>query len=150
MNIKADLNCPFCEILKRDPSRIIESRERFFVILSDPRLMPGHLLIIPRRHVQVPWEMPLGDHMIIVQAIMKYQKIIIDKIAEGCDVRQNYRPFIKDNPLAIKHLHWHLIPRDNKDKLYQESMRHEDKVFAPPSSMELKQMMDIYRGVKPL
>jgi len=46
-----NMNCVFCEINK-EKTRIIEEKEYTLVILSNPRLTEGHLLIIPKRHVE--------------------------------------------------------------------------------------------------
>jgi hypothetical protein len=37
----------------------------------------------------------------------KYQKLLVERIGEGCDVRENYRPFLQQSQLKIDHVHWH-------------------------------------------
>lgn len=45
------MTCPFCKI-NPDRTKIVEEAEKAFVCLSNPRLMPGHLLVIPKRHAE--------------------------------------------------------------------------------------------------
>ncbi|MEK7123070.1 MAG: HIT domain-containing protein, partial [Patescibacteria group bacterium] len=86
-------DCPFCHIKEREQERVLEEREHVFVILSDPRLVPGHLLVIPRRHVEKLSELDAEEREELFDTVVKYQEKILDKHAAGCDIRQNYRPF---------------------------------------------------------
>jgi diadenosine tetraphosphate (Ap4A) HIT family hydrolase len=46
------MNCPFCEITTEKTERVIRETESTFAVLSNPQLMSGHLLVIPKRHVE--------------------------------------------------------------------------------------------------
>jgi len=52
--------------------------------------------------------------------IKKYQKILAERVGAGCDVRENFRPFLKQGRLKVDHLHWHLIPRTYEDEIYRK------------------------------
>ena len=45
------MECPFCNI-NSEKTRIVKDKEFVRVIFSNPRLMSGHLLIVPKRHVE--------------------------------------------------------------------------------------------------
>ena len=45
------MECPFCNINK-EKTVIINEGKNTRVILSNPKLMQGHLLVIPKRHVE--------------------------------------------------------------------------------------------------
>jgi len=45
------MKCPFCNI-NSEKTCIIKDKEFVRVIFSNPRLMPGHLLIVPKRHIE--------------------------------------------------------------------------------------------------
>ena len=132
--LKENMNkkCPFCNINKVK-TRIIENGNHCFVILSNPRLMPGHLLIIPKRHVEKLSELSNSELADLLKFTVKYQEKIIKNIASGCDVRQNYRPFIKDGKLKVAHLHFHLQPRwpDVSDELFTKCQKYEIELFKP-------------------
>jgi len=44
------MNCVFCDINK-EKTRLIKNGKNVFIIFSNPRLMEGHLLVVPKRHV---------------------------------------------------------------------------------------------------
>ena len=45
------MKCPFCDI-NEEKTKILWEGKYVFVALSNPRLMPGHLLVIPKKHVE--------------------------------------------------------------------------------------------------
>ncbi len=47
------INCPFCY----PQERVLQQNDLAQVILSDPHKVPGHLLIMPKRHVERPWDL---------------------------------------------------------------------------------------------
>lgn len=103
------------------------------MIFSNPRLMPGHLLVIPKRHVEKLSELNKDELDDLLKTTIKYQEKVIKDLAPGCDIRQNYRPFIKDGDLKVSHLHFHVQPRwpDTEDELFTKCQIHEIKLFKP-------------------
>ncbi len=132
-------NCPFCNIDK-EKSRIIEERKYVYVMFSNPRLMPGHLLIIPKRHIEKMILLEEAERKELFDTILEYQEKITQKIAEGCDVRQNYRPFIPQSMLKVDHVHVHLQPRTLNDALYQQRQHYEAELF---KNLTQKEISDI-------
>ncbi|HEX3568925.1 MAG TPA: HIT domain-containing protein [Candidatus Saccharimonadales bacterium] len=117
--------CPFCEI-NRTRNRIVHETEHSLTLLSNPRLMPGHALVIPKRHVEKPWELEDAELTDIFHEMWRVeQKLLETKLATGVDIRQNYRPFLVQGRLKVNHLHFHVLPRTNEDELYETSMRFE-------------------------
>ncbi|OIO42081.1 hypothetical protein COU56_02350 [Candidatus Pacearchaeota archaeon CG10_big_fil_rev_8_21_14_0_10_31_9] len=136
-------NCVFCDIHKLNNIFISENKN-CFSILSNPSLTYGHSLVIPKRHIEKINELKEEEIISIFSEIIKLQEIILKKF-KGCDIRQNYRPFIKDDYYKVSHLHFHLIPRKNEDELYQKSMIHEKTIFKFLHSEELNSIKeDIY------
>ncbi|MDP3735536.1 MAG: HIT domain-containing protein [bacterium] len=137
--------CPFCLV---DPERtvVLERRAFAFVALSNPRLMPGHLLVIPKRHVeQIIWLSPLEmlDCFSLMQA---YEAQIIAYLgAAGCDMRQHFRPFLSESEYKVDHVHFHLLPRNLDDELYQKSLRYESEVFQSLGEAERALMAHLFR-----
>ncbi len=132
-------DCPFCDLLQNKGSRILEKYEHVFVIFSDPRLVPGHLLVIPNRHVEKLSELAAEEKTELFAIAETYEEKILKTIAPGCDIRSNYRPFIVQGKLKVNHLHFHLLPRQNEDELYQKSMRFEKDVFRTAADEEVEQ-----------
>ena len=136
------INCPFCNI-NQEKTRIIEERERVLIVLSNPRLMPGHTLVIPKRHVEKISELNPEERKELFDMVIDYHKKIIERYAHGCDMRQNYRPFLSQSDIKVDHVHIHLLPRENEDELYQKSMQFEHDMWARPNEAELKKFMDL-------
>lgn len=119
-------NCPFCDekLLKQ---RVLWEDKLTVTFLSNPRLMPGHTLVVPKRHVEKPWELTQDELQEIFKNVWKVeQQIIASGLGAGCDVRQNYRPFMKQSRVKVDHVHFHVIPRTMSDELFQTSMQFED------------------------
>ena len=112
------MECPFCFVIKEISEPIYEGKE-VYVMLSNPRVVPGHTLIIPRRHIEKPAELTSSERKELFDTVILFQEKIISKISSGCDVRENYRPFVPQSRLKIDHIHFHLIPRELNDDLYK-------------------------------
>lgn len=125
--------CPFC-----DPKEVfILSDDLSYAMLSNPRKVPGHLLVIPRRHIERPWELTAQETTSIFGIINRLQQKILDHLAPGCDVRQNYRPFMPQSRLKVDHVHYHLIPRAFKDDIYKRVEQFETDLFEDLSPDEM-------------
>src|ERR1700759_1567438 len=107
--------CPFCSL---KPAEIIKSNEHAIVVLSNPRKVPGHTLVLPKRHIEKPWELTPQELQDIFDLIFFVEQRYIGKLGDGVDVRQNYRPFINENQLKVDHVHFHIIPRYSQDYIY--------------------------------
>ncbi len=120
-------NCRFCNI-ERD--RIVRETENTITLLSNPYLMQGHSLVIPKLHVERLSKLPKNIRYELIDETMNVQELLMQRLdMSGCDIRQNYRPFMPEDRLKVSHLHFHVIPRYFGDELYEKSMIHEKKVF---------------------
>ncbi|QQS18694.1 HIT domain-containing protein [Candidatus Saccharibacteria bacterium] len=130
-------DCPFCDA--RD--RVLRENEHAFVLLSNPRKVPGHALVIPKRHVEEPWQLTAEERRDIFE-LLDYisQKILAAKLGEGVDVRQNYRPFLQKGKLSVRHIHYHAVPRTQDDYIYQVSEKYDTELFADLDPLEAKEV----------
>lgn len=119
------MSCPFCWILDTKRERIIAEYPRVFVVLSNPRLMPGHTLVIPKRHVEKLSQLADEERKELIDTVALLQERILARVSSGCDVTQHYRPFIRESRVKVNHLHIHLRPREFEDELYRTSQRLE-------------------------
>ncbi len=133
------MNCPFCNINKKK-TRIIKDNDSCYVCFSDPRMMEGHLLVIPKRHVEKLSELNEDERRELFNLVVEYQEKILKNIAKGCDIRQNYRPFQKQDNLKVNHLHVHLQPREFEDELYGRSQIFEKDIFKPLVQEEINKI----------
>ncbi len=128
--------CPFCS----QGEYIVKENGLAYVLLSNPRKVAGHFLVIPKRHIEKPWEATPEEMAAIFELIFFVQKRLIEKICRGCYIRQNYMPFIKQNRVKIDHVHYHIIPRSPYDELYQKVEKRETELFTDLSESEREQM----------
>jgi diadenosine tetraphosphate (Ap4A) HIT family hydrolase len=137
-------DCPFCNI-DEVKTRTLQETDRVRVIFSNPRLMKGHLLVTPKRHVEQPWDLTEIELKEIFAHIHELQKQLVEALGTGCDIRQNYRPFMKQGKLKVDHLHFHLLPRTFKDDLYERSMKYEIDIFADLTENEIEEVKAVLR-----
>lgn len=135
-------DCSFCNVSKK----AVQSNAHALAILSDPRKVPGHLLVIPRRHVEKPWELTADELQAIFALVWETeQKLIASGLGDGVDVRQNYRPFLEQSKLKVDHVHFHVIPRASEDYIYQISEKYDAELFAALDPSEAKEIAKIVR-----
>jgi diadenosine tetraphosphate (Ap4A) HIT family hydrolase len=135
------IGCPFCNPL----NRVIKSNDTAQVFLSDPRKVPGHILVTPKEHIEKPWELSSKELKDIFDLIFFAEQRIIGKLGDGCDIRQNYRPFVEQNSLKIDHIHFHVIPRYNHDYIYQKVEKYEKDIFAELDDLEREEVTKLLK-----
>jgi diadenosine tetraphosphate (Ap4A) HIT family hydrolase len=124
--------CPFCN----PTQRVLKENKLAYVILSDPRKVPGHFLVNPKRHIEEPWELTKDELADIFELIFFVQKKILGKLGDGTQVRQNYLPFIEQGRTKIDHVHFHVIPRSLNDYLYTKAEQFEADLFTDLDEVE--------------
>lgn len=139
MTTKQD--CPFCDTT----GRVLKENDQAKAILSDPHKVPGHFLIIPKRHVEKPWELTRDELMGIFDLIFFIEQRILGTLGDGCDIRQNYRPFLDQDNLKVNHLAFHVIPRSLNDYLYSVSEKYEEDLYADLDAAEAKAVADLLK-----
>jgi len=127
--------CPFCNIDTEKNRMLYESR-LVVVLLSNPRLMEGHTLVIPRRHVDRLGILSYEERHALIDVAIVFQEKIKSVFSAlwgkqaGCDLSQHDRIFMPTTQLSVpQHMHVHLRPRYWQDPYYEEVLRHETAVF---------------------
>lgn len=111
------MSCPFCE----PKQRVLKENKNAYALLSNPRKVEGHFLVIPKRHIEKPWELTDEELKDVFDLIKFVQQRIVPTFTEGVDIRQNYRPFVPEGTTKVNHIHYHIFPRSKKDALYAHS-----------------------------
>ena len=104
-------NCPFCFLSKN--TKIIHETEACIAFFDGYPVSPGHVLIIPKRHVASYFDLT-DDEREAMNKMMLYVKAIIDEQfhPDGYNVGININ---KAAGQTVFHCHLHLIPRYNGD-----------------------------------
>ncbi len=110
-------DCIFCKIIKGElPSSKIYEDNDFIVFLDIFPVSEGHVLVVPKKHCQLVADLDdevLSKMMVLAGKIIKAMKISNIKI-EALNL------FIADGKQAgqeVPHVHLHLIPRFENDKV---------------------------------
>ena len=136
------VNCPFCNI----GERVLKENGTAMAFLSNPRKVPGHFLVSPKRHVEKPWDITPEEREDIFELIgFIEQRLIAAGLGDGCDVRQNYRPFMKQGRVKVDHVHYHVIPRSLEDYIYQISEKYDSELFADLDPAEAKEVAKLLK-----
>lgn len=123
------MECPFCNIVNNKSERMLRETTHTFTVLSNPRLMQGHLLVIPKKHIERLSELSKEERDELFNEVVNLQEKVLTKIATGCDVSQHFRPFIPNSYLKVGHLHFHVRPRELDDDLFTKVQAFEKDVF---------------------
>ncbi len=109
--------CIFCKIVKGDiPCTKLYEDDKILSFLDIMPASKGHALVIPKNHYRTLIDMPheeIKEVMDIVQKVAAATMVSLPGV-EGFNVLQS------NNKVAgqvIPHVHFHIIPRHEKDKL---------------------------------
>jgi diadenosine tetraphosphate (Ap4A) HIT family hydrolase len=139
--------CPFCLGDKHPRNRILKETKYSICLLSNPRLVKGHALVTPKRHIEYPGDLTRDELADIFKNIEWIRsKLLAGKLGTGVDIRQNYRPFLPQSRLKLDHVHFHVLPRTFQDEIYHRAMHRETELFEDLDDEECKEVRDVLSG----
>jgi diadenosine tetraphosphate (Ap4A) HIT family hydrolase/GNAT superfamily N-acetyltransferase len=100
-----------CELC--NPADVVMACELAYARYDNHSLSPGHLLIVPRRHVASFFDMTLDEQTAIVSLLSRAQRLVQSQHSpDGYNIGVNVG---KAGGQARMHVHVHLIPRYTGD-----------------------------------
>jgi histidine triad (HIT) family protein len=108
------VDCLFCSIAAGDvPSDIVLDEPDFVAFLDRRPVFKGHVLLVPRRHVDTLLELPPELHAGLVKNTQRLARAAVDGLgAQGSFVATN-----NVVSQSVPHLHVHVVPRTKGDGL---------------------------------
>jgi diadenosine tetraphosphate (Ap4A) HIT family hydrolase len=102
--------CPFCTI---DPTRILHESGLVRILRDGFPVSPGHLLLVPRRHI-VSWfdATPQEQHALTAAIAVARSLVEQEHQPDGYNVGMNLGEAAGQ---TVMHLHLHVIPRYRGD-----------------------------------
>ena len=98
--------CPFCNL---PPERIVRASAHVRAIRSSIPVSPGHLLLVPRRHVASLFGLNIVEWVELGQLLVEARSVLMAEFKpEGFNI------WVNDGAIAgqtVMHLHLHLVPR---------------------------------------
>ncbi|MEV6153617.1 HIT family protein [Nonomuraea sp. NPDC052129] len=102
----------FCEIVAGErPAHIVHSDEVAVAFLDARPVFKGHVLVVPRLHVETFGE--LGD----VGPFFERVQLLTRAVEEGLDAAGTFVAMNNRISQSVAHLHVHVVPRNPKDGL---------------------------------
>jgi histidine triad (HIT) family protein len=110
-------DCIFCKIINKEvPAHIVWENERFIAMLDVRPVSPGHLLIIPKEHVEVVFDLKddlYGEIFNIARTLARPLQDAMGSAKIG----------ILIEGFGVPHTHLHLIPINRPHDLNSENAR---------------------------
>ena len=111
MAVNVNIPCLFCEFLKN--KKIAAENDLAFAIFDGFPVNPGHVLVIPKRHVANYFELTSAEVLAINGLLNKMKAEVEAKFhPDGYNIGVNVGA---DAGQSIFHVHVHLIPRYKGD-----------------------------------
>jgi len=104
----ADAACIFCRIIARDaPAHVVYEDDRTLAFLDAFPVTRGHVLVVPKRHVDRLLELPEDEYGGFLKAVAR----VCQRVER---LSTHYNVSLNQGELAgqiVFHLHFHVIPR---------------------------------------
>jgi histidine triad (HIT) family protein len=106
--------CSFCDIIAgRVVADVVLDDELVVAFLDRSPLFVGHVLVVPRRHVETLADLPVADIGRFFERVQRISAVLPSALgAEGT--------FVANNNIvsqSVPHLHVHVVPRRRGDGL---------------------------------
>ena len=140
-------DCPFC-----DPGeigwRLIHEDEKVLSFLSNPRIVRGNALVVPRRHIEPPEPMTDQEMIAVFSETERLRSVMLGRLAFlGVDVFQKTRPQVAQghNGTKVNHLHFHVLPSYPGTELYDTGVIWTPDRFSPLTREEAAELIPLLR-----
>lgn len=116
--------------------------------LSDPKLAPGHSLVVPNRHVVPPESLTDEEKIAVFSEAERLRAAMLGSFAIGADWFQKTRPNVAQghNGTKVDHWHLHVLPSNPGEELYETSLGWGVRSnFSPLLEREADEMLEVLR-----
>jgi histidine triad (HIT) family protein len=126
------VTCTFCQIANGElAAHIVHRDEDVVAFLDRAPLLPGHVLVMPRQHVETLDALPDGLVAPVFVAVRGTSIAVQEALgAEGSYVATNTRV-----SQSVPHLHVHVVPRNKGDGLFSTRLIWQRKKYQNDSEM---------------
>ncbi len=108
------MECLFCAIIDGEvPGHRVFEDETVVAFLDHRPLFPGHVLVLPRRHVETLTDLPPED----VGPFFLRVRRITGAVERGMAAAGSFVAANNRVSQSVPHFHMHVVPRNRKDGL---------------------------------
>ena len=112
--MSAQRDCPFCAIADGSTeARLVLDEEHALAFLDRRPLFPGHVLLIPRRHVATLDELPAE----LLSPLFEQAQRLAAAVQRGLEAEGTFVAINNRVSQSVPHLHVHVVPRRRGDGL---------------------------------
>jgi histidine triad (HIT) family protein len=106
--------CTFCQIVAGElPAHVVLDDDVALGFLDVRPLFPGHVLVVPRTHVELLTDLPVDQVGPLFERVQRVAAAVVDAMgAQGSFVAMNNKV-----SQSVPHLHVHVVPRTKGDGL---------------------------------
>jgi histidine triad (HIT) family protein len=129
-------DCIFCKIIEKEiPAHIVWESELFLVFLDTNPINPGHLLIIPKEHIESVFDLPDEQY----KNIFETAKALSTPLRNATQAK---KIGIAVEGFGVSHAHVHLVPLHNPNELNPERATHMDEETLTPIAEKIKKEVE--------
>jgi len=136
------IECLFCEIISAGrPADLVLDETEAVAFLDQRPVFPGHVLLVPRRHVETLDDLPPELVAPLFDAARRLSRAVRLAVeADGSFVAVNNRI-----SQSVPHLHVHILPRRRRDGLrgfFWPRLGYEDEVHRSRTARAIRAALD--------
>jgi histidine triad (HIT) family protein len=106
--------CLFCAIAAgSEPAEIVYQDDLAVAFLDHRPLFPGHVLLVPRRHIVTLADLPAAEVGSFFQTVQRLETAV----ERGMEADGSFIAVNNIVSQSVPHLHVHIVPRRRKDGL---------------------------------
>ena len=108
------MSCLFCKIINKEiNAEFVYEDDNVVAFLDINPVNPGHVLVVPKIHVEQLHDLEDEYILPVMQVIKKIMKALLaQENVDGINIGQNNYPAAGQ---VIPHVHFHVIPRKTND-----------------------------------
>lgn len=106
--------CLFCQIISREiPGHVVLDNDAFVAFLDTRPVFKGHVLLVPRAHVETLPDLPAELAAGFIEAAQR----IATAVKDGLGAQGSFVAINNTVSQSVPHLHLHVVPRTKGDGL---------------------------------
>ena len=114
LEVPSAADCVFCSIVNGDtPAHVVYSDDATLAFLDVRPVFPGHVVLVPRDHVETLTDLPPAQ----VEPLFTAAQRLAAAVQTAMDAHGTFVAMNNTVSQSVPHLHVHVVPRRRKDGL---------------------------------
>ncbi|USQ77991.1 HIT family protein [Ornithinimicrobium cryptoxanthini] len=106
--------CDFCAVVRgEEPAQIVLSTDDVVAFLDRRPVFKGHVLVVPREHVETLTDLP-DD---LLKPVFAAARLLAGAVRDALDATGSFVAMNNTVSQSVPHLHVHVVPRTKGDGL---------------------------------